>query len=459
MADAYVDLDAGSDANSGADWANAEKTVQAGLTGAGAGGTCYVRRTDSGTPGVDTASGSRTLTSPSSSILNPTRLIGVKDGTTAEPPAASDIAVRGTDTLPVFAATGIANLTCAGACSVFGMKINASWSLQINTSNVWVFDGSELVSGKEIITSNGATFIWNDCEVEFAGTNASLSAQHATSSSTGGIYMYGGKILFTSAPTVNGLFKANLIAAAPIELTGVDLSGLGNNTMYTTGSAQAQGPKTLRNCSLPATFTRLSGTPTGYSPQFKLELIGCSSVTSVANTSSIQDYVREDMWGTIELETTKVRTGGADDGAAGGFSYKMSPRSNSVLEGSSAKLTSPWMSVWVSGGSSKTLTIHIANDGAGDLNEDEVWSEFFTPDAGDTAQHDQTFDPSDGARIAVSTTAVTDDTGSTWGGSVGNHQKMSVTVTPGFEGEVYARLHYAKRAFDVLYLDPKIAVS
>ncbi len=117
------------------------------------------------------------------------------------------------------------------------------------------------------------------------------------------------------------------------------------------------------------------------------------------------------------------------------------------------------MSVWVAAGS-QTLTIYISNDTGTDYNEDEVWCEFYTPDAGDTAQHDQTFD-ADGARLFPSSTAVTDD-GSTWGGDgAGNGQRMSTTVTTGFEGWAYARLHLAKRQAtpDTLFLDPKIGVA
>ena len=108
----------------------------------------------------------------------------------------------------------------------------------------------------------------------------------------------------------------------------------------------------------------------------------------------------------------------------------------------------------------KKLTIKIANDGAGDLNEDQVYIEAYTPDAGDTAQYDQSFFPGD-ARLFASSTTITDDTGSTWGGSAANHQELSVTNTHGYEGEAYVRLHYLQRSAtpDTLFLDPEPVVS
>ena len=138
----------------------------------------------------------------------------------------------------------------------------------------------------------------------------------------------------------------------------------------------------------------------------------------------------------------------------------MTPTASATLEGSSANLKSPPMAVWLDGGAN-TLTVYFCNDSAStDYNEDEVWIEWFTPDAGDTAQHDQTFTPAD-PRLFTSSTAITDDTGSTWGTGGNNHQKLSITVTTGFEGWAYARLHLAKRSAtpDTLFLDPKIEVS
>ena len=188
--------------------------------------------------------------------------------------------------------------------------------------------------------------------------------------------------------------------------------------------------------------------------------VGCSDTTSQAVGSSIQNYQYSDAFGSIVNESTIVRTGGADDDATGLFSYAMTPNASATLEGSGANLASSWMSVWVAGGAT-TLTVYIANSSAStDYNQDEAWVEFYTPDAGDTAQHDQTFFPA-GARLLDSSTAITDDTGSTWGTGGNNHQKFSATVTTGFEGFAYARLHLAKREASptTLYLDPAIAVT
>jgi len=258
----------------------------------------------------------------------------------------------------------------------------------------------------------------------------------------------GGSYTFTSA--------ASLVWSASegqVKFTGVDLSGL-TAAIAVSGS---HSEVVIANCKMPSTITKFSATPT--TTKSSVTLIASDDSSSIGATSSIQSYEYENAHGTTDIELTAVRTGGADDGASGQFAYAMTPHANAVLEGSGANLSSPWMSVWVIAGS-QTFTIYIANDSAStDYNEDEVWCEFYTPDAGDTAQHDQNFDPGN-ERLFANSTAVTDDIGSTWGTGANNHQKMSVTVTTGFEGWAYARLHLAKRQAtpDTLFLDPKIEV-
>ena len=447
MAFFYMDTDAGSDASAGTSWATAKLTFEGLLAVMSAGDVAFVQGTTD-----DTAASARTFTSPGT-LSNPCVIINVKDGTTNEGTsvATTDMVVRGTDTLTPISTTG-GNMSFAGAAQVHGCDFSSSaWIQYAAAGNVWEYHQSKY-SYSVLVNINGGKLTLVNCEIETLGTSAQFATRN-TNSPPYDLEIYGGVFTFTANPTV--LFHPTLSYSGAL-MQGVDLSGLDSATELH-GAAQ-QGLLTYRNCEFPATYTRFVSTPT--SNHVRLEMIGCSDDSSVSNTSSIPDYVSEDLYGTVEAEFTKVRTGGATDGAAGAFSYKMTATANGVLESSNANLASPWLSVWVDGGSSITLTVYIANDGAGDLNEDEVWTEFYTPDAGDTAAFDQNFDPAL-ARLISSSTAVTDDTTSTWGGSLGNAQKMSATITPGYEGYAYARVHVAKRQAtpDPVYIDPEIEVT
>ena len=205
-----------------------------------------------------------------------------------------------------------------------------------------------------------------------------------------------------------------------------------------------------------------------------VELIGCSSVTSITNTDSIQAYDFENAFGTISEEVTIVRTGGADDQATGVFTYAHTPHANIGLASSNAALKSRFMRVWVDGGTSITLTIFTTHDNAGSINRDlyesEMWAEVFTPDNGDTAQHDftaiataaPTLGDQDIERLFSSTTATgADDTASTWATHNTYKRKFTVTFTPGYAGWAYARVYLAyNNATPVtVYIDPKIEIT
>ena len=191
-----------------------------------------------------------------------------------------------------------------------------------------------------------------------------------------------------------------------------------------------------------------------------IEAIACSNATSISDTASVQDYSSHGLHGTVDVEVTNVRTGAADDGASGVFCYAMTPFVNTTLE-SAASLRSPWLSTWVTGGSEIICTVFIANDGGVDYNVDDVWVKWITPDDGDTSKHDITFDPTGPSKLLDNSTPVADDAVSSWV-TAANAQKFVKTFTPGYEGWVQARVHFAKRfaaSPDTLYLDPKIEVT
>lgn len=444
MADVYIDTDGGGSSTSPYDtWAKATTTIESAFAAAVAGDNIWRQ----GTTGDDSAS-DRTLTSPGT-FDNPCAVIGVADGTTNEPPVIGDLA----STLPVISTTGAApDINFAGSAVYSNITFTIGDRVTCAGSNTTLFRNGKVTFGDRFTPSPESTVLFKNTELEPTTTGASFRI-----SDNAIVEMRGGTYTFTAAAVI-----LEGSAAGVFKMVGVDLSGL--------TAAFAQGSPTtlfvvaatLKNCKIPASMTLMGGAP--LSDRAFVEMVSCSNTSSQAVGSSIQDYEYEDVYGTISLEATAVRTGGGDDGADGLFAYAMTPTADGVKETSGAALKSPWMSVWVAGGST-TLTVYIANDAseaaANDYHEDEVWCEFYTPSAADSAQHDQNFDPAD-ERIFPNTTSVTDDTGSAWGTGANNDQKMSTTVTTGFEGWAYARLHLAKREAATpvtLYLDPKIEVT
>lgn len=434
MAERYKDSDTGNDGNDSSDWANSTLSQEALSVDMAAGDTGFIQGA-----AIDTAAAIRTLSSPGTDS-NPCKFIGVADGTTNEPPVLSDLA----STLPKIETTGVNTLNISGSYQYTAIHFISGNRITLN-AGIKQFVNCHLAPDGRFASDSTCNVKLIDTIYEVAAGGSQLSPQNNSV-----MEFFGGSLLATASDSL-----VRSASAGILNMTGFDLSALGTNNLYTNGGIDTKTE--IRNCKIPSTFNFYGSTPT--SRIGSITVIASSDITSVGVTDSIQDYMYSDLHGDIDLDTTQVRTGGADDDASGAFAYAMTTLANATLESSSSTLKSPWMDIWLAGGSN-TVTIYIANDGGLDYNEDEVWVEFYTPDASDTAQHDQTFDPAD-ERLFASSTAITDDAVSTWGGTAANGQKLSVTVTTGFEGEAQCRLHLAKRQAtpDTLFLDPLPAVT
>lgn len=253
---------------------------------------------------------------------------------------------------------------------------------------------------------------------------------------------------------VDGIFgNATGACRGHHDFLGCDFSGGAETTIFNRATANI-GSIFLENCLFPASWGFAGGTAFG---PYEIESSGCDNTTGLTTGGSEQQINTESQHGTVSLETTKVRTGGADDGAAGVYSWDMSTFASGT-ETNIVGLKSPWMAIWVAGdGTSKTLTVYFTSDSgntqASDWTNDEVWLEVLYPDSAGSSQF--LFTKSQADLLEASLGQPTDDTGSTWGAGTQNDQKFEVSIAPSYEGYVRCRVVFAPGAnAETIYVDP-----
>lgn len=459
MADKYVDLVDGSDSDNGdgpdpADGSNRPyKTFQKGLTDAGAGGRVFVQIdfTDLGSA-VDTVAAGRTLTSPGSDD-NPTFIYGIKNAVTNTPPVDADLLVRGSDTLPVYQATGAgSDIGLAGRGEAVGIQFDAVDRFQTSgTTSQWVFNQCEIKYGGRIyVGTSDPAFIFNDCELLPSATGAHLRC------ALGGVLQVNGGSLNVATSPTNLIGSINV---GVIILTGVDLSAYTGNLVNLTSISS--GYVRFINCGTNASATEVTGSLRGIHTLF-VEFLQTSSETGLGAGESVRDYSLHTNAGNTVTDIVVFRTNGSNDGTDGAYSFALTPNVNKTTESSSFAVVTPWIGGVVEGdaSTSKIFTLFIANSGASDYNKDDVWMEVLTPGVAGTALYDFSTSPRD--IIGGATNVITDDTGSTWESGGNNHQKLQVTITPDYVGPVYARAFFAKRfgsSPETLYVDGLLDIS
>lgn len=452
MTDYFVDFENGSDASAGTSWAAAELTSGAGINDMTGGDNLFIQR-GGGTPTDETAA-SITWTLLLASDLgdeNPGAIFGVQEGTTNEPPVASDLVIRGTHTLPKIEATA-GNFDRTGFMVIYGLHMKSSSLMRPAISGAhWPrFVSCEFECASEFAMGRlgGNLEEYTDCDF------ISVSGSLLTVQSGAWARINGGLVSGTAPNTLLTLSSDE----GKVDFTAFDLSALGSKTF--TDLFNAVGCEVIfRNCPFPATYTFTTGTPFS---AVTVKAIACNDATALGSSASIRDYEENGAQGAIDFETTAVRTGGANDGASGAFSYAMTPRINYTREVHQG-LASPLFVGWFEGdGTSQTITIFIANSGASDYNEGDVWAELYTPSDAGTALHDLSYDDKKVSILPASPAALTDDTGSTWGTGADNHQKLVMTSSADYQGPLYVRVFFGKRftsSAETLYLDPLPVVT
>ncbi len=167
-------------------------------------------------------------------------------------------------------------------------------------------------------------------------------------------------------------------------------------------------------------------------------------------------YRKSTQFGTIQDETTLVRTGGASDGATT-YSLKMVTNANS--EYPICTLDAPEIVQWNDTvGSAITATVEILFDSATALNDDEVWVEVMY--LGTSGVPLASFISDEKADVLATAAAQTSSsvTWTTTGMSNPNKRALAVTLTPQEAGFLHCIVKLAK-ASTTIYLDPLITVT
>lgn len=415
----------------------------------------------------DTFSGATaiSLTAPTNSIVNYVYILACKSATTNNQGSIvqSDLipGLRTGNATPAYDDGDIPVLTLTGGTVDF---------LAQNQANMY---GLSVICDDNItLRTSVNNILAEECRFEATGSGDLIALNSSSPGSllsfksckfvlASGAHLYGvnGRVDFDNCAfdVVNGqVFGTNLTVGINANFNGCDLS-LGANTNIVRVNTDMGGCLIFRNCKFPASHTLTSGTS---NRPFRIEAYGCEDNTGISTSEQALQVATNH--GTIDTETTKVRTGGATDNAAGLYSHDFTTFASATTV-DFASLVGPWMSIWVEGdGTSKTATVYFtsddANTEASDWTADEAWLEILYPDdAGESIYDYQTLQNN---LLDLSPSDVTDDTGSTWGAGTQNDQKFVATIAPDYEGTVYCRVHFAPGAnAETIYVDPKVEIS
>lgn len=439
MADRYV-WSGATGAADGTTWADAYTTLAAAAAVDTAGDNIYVAQDHS-----ESTAGT-TVFALAGTMASPTRILCANRA--AEPPTAQAntgvIASTSTSTLAFTAAcyvldglvfdiansTGTPGFNGGGAANITALIRNTEIRLV----------GTNIGGRLDLATAAGARITYENVGVRFA------NAGQAMRSANGVQFFWNGGSLLSGGTSPTTL----IIPSGPANLyiRGLDLSNASAGINLITAGNSVRS--VWQNCRLPASWSGafVTGTIGNYTERY--EFYNCDSADT-----NYRIYVR-DYSGTLDQETTIVRTGGASDGTT--------PLSWRIVTTANAKETpvpfvTPPISVWnETVGSSVTATVEIIHDSVTDLTDAEVWVEVeYLGTSGFPLSSTITDQRSDilGSAANQATSAAS---WATTGMTNPNEQKLSVTFTPQEKGFITARVFVGKASY-TLYVDPEITVT
>lgn len=440
----YLRSTTGNDANSGADWANAWATINQFVTTDVGGDILYVSQAH-----AESGAGNQQLFF-AGSPGNPSQVICVDDG--AVPPTTLAVTATLTRTgASVGFSQTLGSVYVYGITFISGTSGNTVNNQQPQT-DIQIYDnckfraGAGTTSGRIVNAgSSGGILEWRDCYVR---------ANNAVQTIWGinGFWHWNGGGIEAGGTSPTDLITYTT-AAAPASggvkmlIENCDFSN-GSSTMnLSTGSMNFGSISiTFRNCKLPSGWSGNFCSTFASNDMGRCEIYNCHDATASVN------YKMKiiDGCGSIDHETTLVKSGGATDGTTQ-LAWKMT--TNTQVAYPCAALFSPEIVMWCGvTGSPITLTVDVLHDSATNLTDAEAWLEVNYPASSSTPVDTWIND-----KVDVLTTA-SDQTSSsaTWvttGMSNPNKQKLSVTFTPQAIGWLKIRIALAKTS-KTIYVDP-----
>lgn len=420
-----------------------------------AGDVVYTKGSDSVATSTHNLAGSGTR-------ANPVLLYGCKSTTTNNQGAivTSDIipGYRTGNATPAYADADIPTVAIVSA----GGSVSFTGNMKVY--GIFVATRNDINVGLTANTRN----VFEECHLEVEGASDSISFGPVASGEVyaydcylkpqlgnlqcgpGSVFVTGGAI---ESNNTDGVLETGFVVNNVAHFYAVDFTpGTATNLVWSL--SQLAFHIVLTNCQFPATFTLKASTGVTWS----VEAYGCSNDTGKATGSSVQAIERNTPEGIVVNETVKVRTGGADDGADGLFSWDMT----SISGLGDNSLYTPWMLIRVAGdGTAKTLTVYFTSDSlntrAINWNDDGVWIEIMSPDDAGTAQYDHI---SSEVHILATPLDVGTDGVSVWGAGTARNQKITQSVSPDYTGVLMARVHFNGGGnADTIYVDPKLEIA
>ena len=422
---------------SGADWTNAKTTLTAAFATEVAGDTIYVAHDH-----AETTAASITLTS-SGANNNVTKIVCVNRAGSV-PPVSADRRATATVTT-----TGVSNITLTGVAHYDGVIFTAGNAA--NTANIAVtttqwhrFDncslrlgGSNALSGITIgaSTAGGTLVEINNTTMSFTNTGQALT--------TYGRFKWRNTASALLGTIPGTVFVANAARGGSVECIGVDLSaaGSGKTIVSSTGPNQAGTAKFI-DCKLDAAVTKAAAMS---SPgTWEIDFLRSGSAGVNYNVYS------QRLAGSLNEETTIVRTGGASDGTTP-IAWKIDTLTTCNY---SAPFECPPIAIWCdTTGSAKTATIECI--GTAIATDQEVWVELEY--LGSSSSPLGSF-VADCAADLLTAGANQTSSSATWGGALTGKFKLAVTFTAQQKGWVYCRVKCAK-ASSTFYIDPLVTLT
>lgn len=448
MADIYLSSVDGSDASDGLSWANAKATLVAALTAAGAGGRVFVDHAH-----AETQASVMTLLSPGTAA-SPVQVLCVDRTGDPEPPTA----LATTATVTTTANNAIT--FSSGFTYVYGIIFSAGSGavnsiLQFPSGDpcLWILEscslrGNGTASFSIIVGSSGNM---DEQTVELVNTT------HSANNAGGGVISVRvGKFIWRDTPSaIIGDVPATLFSGVPnthgvAYIHGVDLSAMGSGDSLVNGALANKSYFRFENCKLGSSVAIITGSIPSQSG-VEVTVVNCDS----ADTN--YRYHRATYQGTIDHETTIIRTGGASDGTTG-ISRKMVSSAN-------AKLYSPLVldgiAVWNEDtGSAITATIEVVTDNV-TLTDKEAWLEVeYLGTSGFPLSLTATDRASaNNAHLGSGTNQTSSsETWTTTGLTTPVKQKLAVTFTPQEKGPIRLRVMLAKPS-TTMYVCPKPTIA